>query len=195
MRMSSRVVVAPSAVGILSIALLCVLSGAAQSQTAGSSGALPGVTIDAPKQRARPHRLVARPQRPRHVANTIASRPASPPPQTPLAQAMAHGSVMSKFVAIETVASRAQSTCADGCPTSFKTASQPWNGCSSPGSFILSTTCRNPPRFRTYEECREIGMFVGFKSTEMWWYCSSLHAGGKLSGEKQQQFAERSGRR
>ena len=36
----------------------------------------------------------------------------------------------------------------------------------------------------------------GLENNEVWWYCSSLHAAGKLSGEKQQ-VAEikRSGRR
>jgi hypothetical protein len=38
-------------------------------------------------------------------------------------------------------------------------------------------------------------MFVGWRSAEMSWYCSSLYVSGKLSGEKQQQVAERFGRR
>jgi hypothetical protein len=39
-------------------------------------------------------------------------------------------------------------------------------------------------------------MFLAWKHYEVWWYCSSLHAAGKLSGE-QQRVAElkRSGRR
>ena len=102
---------------------------------------------------------------------------------------------MARFAAFEKIASRANSSCADGCPTSFRSGNQPWVGCFSPGSFVLSTTCRNAANFKNYEECREVGLFVGWKPTDMWWYCSSLSASGKLSGEKQQQVAERSGHR
>src|ERR1700752_771223 len=56
MRMSSSLV-APSAVVVLSTALLCGPSGTAMSQTQ-----LPSVTIEAPKQVARPNRPVATPQ-------------------------------------------------------------------------------------------------------------------------------------
>jgi hypothetical protein len=100
---------------------------------------------------------------------------------------------MARFAAIE----KTSGNCNDGCQTSYKYGNQPWNGCSSPGSFVLSTTCRNPPNFKTYQECRETGMFVAWGPTEMWWYCSSLHAAGKLSAEKEQQVAEfkRSGHR
>jgi hypothetical protein len=39
-------------------------------------------------------------------------------------------------------------------------------------------------------------MFLAWRQYEVWWYCSSLHAAGKLPGEKVQ-VAElkRSGRR
>ena len=61
---------------------------------------------------------------------------------------------------------------------------------------MVSTTCRNAGNYKTYQECRETGMFLAWRYYEVWWYCSSLHAGGKLSGEKLQ-IAEvkRSGRR
>jgi hypothetical protein len=107
--------------------------------------------------------------------------------------APAQGSVMAKIAALE----KTSSNCTDGCQTSFKYGNQPWNGCSgSSGDFTLSTTCRNGRNFKTYQECRETGMFLGWRQFEVWWYCSSLHAAGKLSGEKQQ-VAElkRSGRR
>ena len=184
MRLSSSLV-APSAVAILSTALLCGPSGTAMSQTQ-----LPSVTIDAPRQVARPQRPVATPQRPARTANTVASRPTSATAQTP---APAKDSVMAKLAALE----KTSSSCTDGCQTSFKYGNQPWNGCSaSSGDFTLSTTCRNVRNFKTYEECRETGMFLAWRQYEVWWYCSSLHAGGKLSGEKQQ-VAElkRSGRR
>jgi hypothetical protein len=178
-----RSLAASSTVAILSTALLCGLSGRAMSQTQ-----LPGVTVVAPKQVARPHRrLTKRPQ----AANAVASRPISSPAQT---TAPAQGSVMARLAAIE----RTSSNCTDGCQTSFKYGNQPWNGCSgSSGDFTLSTTCRNVRNFKTYQECRETGMFLAWRQYEVWWYCSSLHAGGKLSGEKQLEVTElkRSGRR
>jgi hypothetical protein len=189
--MSSSVVASP-AVAILSTALLC---GPAASQTAtGPTNQLPSITVQAPKQVARPHLAepVARPQRQAPpVANRVAARPISPARETP---ASAQGSVMARIAALE----KTSSSCADGCATSSKYGNQPWNGCSvSSGDFTLSTTCRNGRNFKTYQECRETGMFLAWRQYEVWWYCSSLHAGGKLSGEKQPQFAElkRAGRR
>ena len=181
MRTSSSLIT-PSAVAIMATALLCGLSGTAMSQAR-----LPSVTIDAPKQMARPHRLVARPPQRPQVASTSAYRPLPPNP--------APGAVMARFATFEKIAARANSSCADGCPTSFRSGNQPWVGCFSPGSFVLSTTCRNAASFKTYEECKEVGMFVGWRPADVSWYCSSLYASGKLSGEKHQQFAERSGRR
>jgi hypothetical protein len=177
----SSSLVAPSAVAILATALLCGLSGAAMSQTQ-----LPGVTIDAPKHVARPYRPAARSSQ---VANAVGSRPTSLPAQT---AAPAQGSVMARIAALE----KTSSNCTDGCQTSFKYGNQPWNGCSSVGDFTLSTTCRNVRNYKTYQECRESGLFLAWRQYEVWWYCSSLLAGGKLSGEKQQQVAElrRSGR-
>ena len=181
MRMSSSMIT-PSAVAILTTALLCGLSGTAMSQAR-----LPSVTIDAPKQMAGPHRRVARPPQRPQVASTSAYRPLSPNP--------APGAVMARFATFEKIASRANSGCADGCPTSFRSGNQPWVGCSSPGNFVLSTTCGNPYKYKTYQECSEAGLLMAWKPTDIWWYCSSLHASGQLSGEKLQQFAEQSGRR
>jgi hypothetical protein len=191
MRISPSLV-APSAVAILSTVLL---SGTAVSQTAtGPTNQLPSITVQAP-QVARP-KPVVRPQRQAPtVANTIAVRPTSPAAQTPptSAQKPAPGSVMARIAALE----KTSSNCTDGCQTSFRYGNQPWNGCSvSSGDFTLSTTCRNGRNYKTYQECRETGMFLAWRQYEVWWYCSSLHAANKLSGEKLQ-VAElkRSGRR
>jgi hypothetical protein len=100
---------------------------------------------------------------------------------------------LAKLAALE----KTSSNCTDGCQTSFKHGNQPWNGCStSSGDFTLSTTCRNVRNYKTYQECRETGLFLAWRNYEVWWYCSSLHAAGKLPGEKVQ-VAElkRSGRR
>ena len=189
MRMSSSLV-APSAIAVVSTFLL---GGTAASQTAtGPTNQLPSITVQAPQQVARPHR----PKAGAAGANIVAARPTSPAPQTPpaTAQKPAPGSVMARIAALE----KTSSNCTDGCQTSFKSGNQPWSGCSvSSGDFTLSTTCRNGRNYKTYQECRETGMFLAWRQYEVWWYCSSLHAAGKLSGEKQQQVAElkRPGRR
>ena len=175
MRLSSSFV-APSVVAVVSTILLC---GPATSQTATGSGAsLPSITVDAPKQVARPQRPVARPQGSGRVANTVAPRTTSPPARTP---SPAPGSTMAKLAALE----KTSSSCTDGCATSFKYGNQPWNGCSVSGAeFGFSTTCRNGRNYKTYYECRDTTMFVGWRQNDAWWYCSSLLAGGKLAGEK-----------
>jgi hypothetical protein len=192
MRMSSSLV-APSAVAVLSTVLL---SGTAASQTAtGPTSQLPSITVPAPKQAARPHRAAPVVRRAPPAVNAVAARSTSPAPQAPptSAQKPAPGSVMARIAALE----KTSSNCTDGCQTSFKYGNQPWNGCSvSSGDFTLSTTCRNGRNYKTYEECRETGMFLAWRQYEVWWYCSSLHAAGKLSGEKLQVAeVKRSGRR
>jgi hypothetical protein len=181
MRLSSSLV-APSAVAILSTALLCGPSGTAMSQTAtGSATPLPNITVEAPKQ-------VAKPQRPARGLNTVASRPIPPTTQKP---APAKDSVMAKLAALE----KTSSNCTDGCQSSFKNANTPWNGCSASGG-VFSPTCRNVRNFKTYSECVDNGLLLGWRSGENLGYCTSLLVGGKLAGEKQQ-VAElkRSGRR
>jgi hypothetical protein len=100
---------------------------------------------------------------------------------------------MAKFAALE----KTSSNYTDGHQTSFRYGNQPWNGCSTSGGFFdLSPTCRNVRNYKTYAECQTTTLFLGGTITGALWYCSSLLAGGKLSGEKQQ-VAElkRSGRR
>ena len=125
---SSSSFLALSTVAILSTALLLGLSGTAMSQTAtGSAAQLPSVTVEAPKQLARPHQAA-------RVANTVASRRRSP------AAANAHrtrqlrywrGQVQpwQKLAAFE----KTSNNCNDGCQTSFKYGNPPWNGCSGRG--------------------------------------------------------------
>jgi hypothetical protein len=188
MRMSSNIV-APSTVALMSAILLCGLTGTAMSQTAASS-TLPDVTVAAPKQVARSHHGPVR------TANTGVGYRRAPGVRTTTqtgAGTSAPGSVMARLKELE----RTSSNCNDGCQTSFKYGNQPWNGCSaSGGNFQFSTTCRNVRNFKTYVECTENGVFLAWRTHEVWWYCSSLLAGGKLAGEKVQ-VAEvgRSGRR
>ena len=180
--MRSSRLVARSAVAVLSAAMLCSLSGTAMSQT---STQLPNVTVEAPKQAARPYRPAPRLERPARVANRVISRPtpqAPPAAATNQKPAPAKGSIMAQLAALE----RTSSNCTDGCQTSFRYGNQPWNGCSSTGFIgdVFSPTCRNVRNFKTYVECSENGLLLGWRSNETRWYCSSLMAGGKLSGEK-----------
>src|SRR5712672_1258774 len=114
----------------------------------------------------------------RYHVNRVASRQTAPSPQTPTP---AQGPVMAKLAELE----RTSSNCTDGCQTSFKYGNQPWNGCSSTGD-TFSPTCRNARNFKTYSECTEHGLFIGWHRAAVWGYCTSLLAGGKLAGEKRQ---------
>jgi hypothetical protein len=180
MRLSSTVA-APLAIAIVSTSMLCGLTGTAVSQTAtGSATTLPGITVVAPKQVARPHT-------PRQTATRVASRrtvpaaekpaqastpaPAQTSAQTPSA---APNSTMAQLAQLE----KTSSNCTDGCQTSFKYGGAPWNGCSTTGG-TLSPTCRNVHNFKTYFECRDHGLLLGWRSNEVAWYCSSLAVGQK----------------
>jgi hypothetical protein len=128
---------------------------------------------------------VARPlQRPTQAA-TIVSRPAASSSQT---SPPAQGSVLAKIAALE----RTSSNCTDGCQTSFKNGNQPWNGCSLAAGFSLSATCRNIRNFKAYFECRDYEVFLAWKDAEIWWYCTSLLAGGRFTDENHK-VVERSG--
>jgi hypothetical protein len=107
-----------------------------------------------------------------------AEKPAETATRTP---PPAPGSVLAKLKELE----RTSSNCTDGCQSSFKYGNQPWNGCSTTGD-IFSATCRNVRNFKTYAECTEHGLLTGWNRNGIWWYCSSLLAGGKLAGEKLQ---------
>ena len=178
---SSSSLVAPASVAILSTVLLCGLIGTAISQTAtGSATPLPGITVDAPKQ-------AARPLRPREVATTTAarrtvaaSRPTSTPAQKPTAQrpAAAPGSVLGKLAALE----KASSSCADGCETSLKTGTAPWHGCSYSGGVNanFSSTCTDTLKYKSYIDCRDTKLFLGWIQREAWWHCSGMAAGKRF---------------
>jgi hypothetical protein len=183
--------VAPSAIAILSTTLLCGLSGAAVSQTAtGSAAPLPSITVVAPKQVARPHR-------PERVASHRTSSTAhTPTAQTPSASPEAiiagPGSTLGKLAKLEKISS----SCNGGCETSFKSGNAPWVGCSEAAGLFhtFSVTCRDTLTYKTYLECRDTKVFLGLERNKVWWFCSSMAAGGKFAGEKYK-VAERLGRR
>jgi hypothetical protein len=188
MRMSSSLL-APSAIAILSISLLCSLSGTAVSQTAtGSAARLPSVTVDAPKQVARPNRPVATPQRSGRVAHRAGRT--SRPTQTATGAATgtssaargpvsaARGPVMAKLARLE----REASSCNDGCESSFRRGKDPWVGCSESAGYysVFSATCKDTLTHRDYAQCVETKMFLGWDRQRSWWYCTGMLNGGKF---------------
>jgi hypothetical protein len=173
MRMSSSLV-APSAVAILSTALLCGLTGAAISQTTPNS-TLPSVTIEAPRQVARPQREERSQGSGRVVHRGRTSRSTQTATGTP---SYAPGSTMAKLAALE----RAASSCNDGCETSFKRGNAPWVGCSVSAGFrgTFSATCTDTLTHRDYVQCTETKMFTGWDRQRAWWYCTSLMIAGRF---------------
>jgi hypothetical protein len=135
---------------------------AGMSQTATPSGAttsLPSVLVEAP---------VARPQKPkqRAVARSTVSPRTSPSTPTPSASPMSVAARLAKLA-------NTTGSCVDGCQTSFRSGDAPWHGCSvSAGTY--SPTCRNAGNFKTYAECTEVSLLVGWRGNETSWYCSSM---------------------
>ena len=147
------------AVAISSIAFL---SGPALSQPTPFDSAvpLPSVTVDAPRQAARPHRPAHHAAR--STGSLTASRAISTAPAAPMSDA-------AKLAKLE----RETSSCTGGCQSSFKTADKPWVGCNSSGG-VYSATCRNTGNYKSYDECKEAGRITGWRSGESSAYCSSL---------------------
>jgi hypothetical protein len=46
--------------------------------------------------------------------------------------------------------------------------------CNPGGWPVLSPSCRNLQKHKTYAECVEGGLKTGYRSGDMWWFCSSL---------------------
>ena len=177
----SSSLVAPSAVAILSTALLlCSLTGAAMSQTTPNS-ALPSITVEAPRQVARPQRPEVTPSQgsgrvARRAGRT--SRSTGTATGTPSAAPAARGPVMAKLARLE----REASSCNDGCESSFKRGKDPWVGCSESAGYysVSSATCKDTLTHRDYAQCLETKMFLGWDRQRSWWYCTGMLAGGKF---------------
>jgi hypothetical protein len=169
MRMSSSLF-APSAVAILSTALLCSLSGAAMSQTT-----LPSVTIEAPRQVARPQRAERSQGSGRVAHRGRTSRSAQTATGTPSA---AQGPVMAKLALLE----REASSCNDGCESSVRHGKDPWVGCSESAGYFstFSATCKDTLTYRDYVQCIETKWFLGWDRQRSWWSCTGMLAGGKF---------------
>jgi hypothetical protein len=172
MRLSSRLV-APSALVILSTALLFSLTGAAVSQTTSGSSSLPSVTVEAPKQRARPAQAERAPSTGR-IHRTARGRSTGGTANGKYAT----GSVMWKLAKLE----REASSCNDGCESSSRHGRDPWVGCSESAGYysLFSATCKDTLTHRDYVQCVETKMFLGWDQRRSWWYCSGMQAGGKF---------------
>jgi hypothetical protein len=177
MRLSSGSV-AP-VVAILSAALLSGLSDTAMSQTATGSGTqLPNITVEAPRQVARPQRPEVTPSQgsgrvARRAGRT--SRSTGTATGTPSA---ARGPIMAKLALLE----RQASSCNDGCESSFRRGKDPWVGCSESAGYysVFSATCKDTLTHRDYGQCLETKMFLGWDRQRSWWYCTGMLAGGKF---------------
>jgi hypothetical protein len=175
MRISSSLVTR-SAIALLSTALL---SGTAMSQTATGSGTpLPNITVEAPRQTARPQRPEVTPlQGSGRVARRAGrtSRSAQTANGTPSA---ARGPIMAKLARLE----REASSCNDGCESSFRRGKDPWVGCSESAGYysVFSATCKDTLTHRDYAQCVETKMFLGWDRQRSWWYCTGMLAGGKF---------------
>lgn len=157
---SSRVSVANFCIALL----MCGFGGPAVSQTATSTAnptrTLPSVTVDAPTVRPK--------LRPQAVARSaVHHRTSTTTVQTILAASTSDSEKLAKLASIT-------GSCVGGCVTSFRSGNDPWHGCSVSSWPALSPTCRNVAGFKTYEECRGIGLLMGWRSSEIPWYCSSL---------------------
>ncbi len=172
MRLSSSLVV-PSVAAALSTVLLC--APAASQIPTGSAATLPPVTVDAPKQTARPHvsERGATTTAPRRTASTAPTSTARTPSYAP-------GSPMARLASLEKVAS----SCNGGCASSFRHGNEPWIGCSESGGNInygpFSPTCRDTITHTSYETCVETKVFLGENRNRAHWFCSSLAAGNRF---------------
>ena len=173
MRLSSGFV-ARSVVAILSTALL---SGTAMSQTGTGPTPLPNITVEAPRQVARPNRPAATPQGSGRVVRRAGrtSRSTRTATGTPSA---AQGPIMAKLARLE----REASSCNDGCESSFRHGKEPWVGCSESAGYysVFSATCKDTLTHRDYAQCLDTKMFLGWDRQRSWWYCTGMLAGGKF---------------
>jgi hypothetical protein len=146
--------------------LMCGPGGTAIAQTAPSSAntlhSLPSVSVEAPKPVSRHQHL-----RYRAAAGGTVSHRTSPAIQTSSAEPTSITAKLAKLAS-------ATGSCVGGCVTSFRSGDAPWHGCSVSSWPAVSPTCRNTGNFKTYAECSEAGMLLGWQSRELTWYCSSL---------------------
>jgi hypothetical protein len=178
MRMPSSLVTR-SVIALLSTALLSGLSGTAMSQTAtGSDTQLPKITVEAPRQAARPQRPEVTPSQGSGRVARRAGRTARATQTATGTPSAARGPVMAKLARLE----REAHSCNDGCESSFKRGKDPWVGCSESAGYYstFSATCKDTLTHRDYVQCMETKMLLGEQRNRAWWYCTGMLAGGKF---------------
>ena len=182
----------PSTIALLSTVLLCSTSGTAMSQaTAGSDTVLPPISVEAPKQMAKPT-VVPRQGPATATSHRTAQRTTGA--STAQAPVFAPNTVLGRIAKLE----RSATSCNGGCETSYRVGNAAWVGCSQstePNIGNFSPTCRDTLTYNTYAQCVDTKTLLGSTPRETRWLCSSLLAGGKLAGEKQVAEIKPSGRR
>jgi hypothetical protein len=150
---------------LIALPLYCV-SGVAISQPTPETvnTPLPQITVQAPKVR---HTAVAPSRAGRHIVShrTVARSISKFDERT----GPSDEPIMAKIERL----GRHTSSCADGCQSSFKYGNDPWHGCNASGN-VLSFTCRNVGGYKTYQECKDAGLTLGWRDKEQLYYCSSL---------------------
>lgn len=125
----------------------------------GKAGSLPSVLVEGPKQ------IATRKPKLREAARSAESLRTTPTTPTSSASPLSPAAQLAR-VGIT-------GSCVDGCVTSFRSGNKPWVGCNlSGGSY--SSTCRNVGNYKTYNECKDAGLILGWRSNETAWYCTSL---------------------
>jgi len=163
----SSLFAASKTASIISVALpLCCVSGVAMAQPTPVTvnTPLPNVTVQAPKFR---HTAVAPSRAGRRIASHRVIAHATSKLDEPVGPS--DEPVMAKIERL----GRHTSSCADGCQSSFKYGNDPWHGCNASGN-VLSFTCRNVGGYKTYQECKDAGLTLGWTDREQLYYCSSL---------------------
>jgi len=170
-RLSPSLVV-PSAIAALSTVLL--VGPAASQIPSGSAASLPPVTVDAPKQAAKPDRVerAGSTGASRRTARTTSSAARTP--------SYAPDSNLGRLASLEARAS----SCNGGCASSFRQGNEPWVGCSESGGGLnygpFSPTCRDTVTHTSFENCVETRTFLGDNRNRAHWLCSSLAAGNRF---------------
>ena len=156
MKFSSLFVASPTA-AVLSISLLCGLSGMAMSQTDDPTITLPDVTVDAPRHVARPHKSILH-----GIVRSGVLHRTSP-----------SASTLTPMEKLARLPNMITGSCVDGCLSSLPSGNKPWVGCSW-STIGLSTACRNVGHYKTYNECKTALLALGLRDLETIGYCTSL---------------------
>jgi len=158
----------------------CVVSLARQCRKPHQTPRFPSVTVEAPRQ-------VARPQREKGHKGPVRwyteAGPRDPLKRRLGRRSAAGGPVMAKLARLE----REASSCNDGCESSFRHGKDPWVGCSESAdtTFIFSANLQGHAHSTgTNVQCTETKMFLGLATgrTILVVLHPGMPAGGKYSG-------------